>query len=308
MRGKKHKRAIIETAIMAAIASLLVMGTLNIPILSILVFVIPVCFIILSVRHGNRYTILSLIIASLLIRILTEQVYVGFVFTIFAPIALTMGYWIRRKKEPYEVIGIGTAASAIAIFIFLQMIALILGVNIVDEIGNMVNSVISHQMEMLSNMNIETIDPNEALNYIMMVLPGLVVVQSMIGAFVNYYLASTIINRFKLADFSLREFSDFKLPKNIVLGSLIIFILSFLTRYIEGIHHASLISNVTIIFVCIFFLQGITFISFLLRRMQTPKFVRRLLIVILVVISPLMTLVALVGLMDSLLNVRRAEK
>ena len=308
MNVDKHRKALIEAGLMAALASLFVVGTIYIPFLSILIGLLPVPFIILSIRHGAKYTILSLIIVSLLIGILTGVFYTGFVFVIFAPMALTMGQAIKKRKEPYEIIGLGAAASAISVFVLLQIIAIATGTNIIDEIANMVRSVINHQIETLTNMNINAVDANEALNYIMMIFPGLIVIQSMIGAFANYYLSSTIINRFKLTDFHLGEFSNFKLPTNIILGSFIIFILSFATKYIGGIDHTSLIANTTIIFISIFFLQGITFISYLLKKMKTPKFIRRFIIAFLVVISPLMTLVALVGLMDSLLNVRKIEK
>lgn len=305
MKDVNSKKALIESALMATIVSFFVVGTLYMPILTIFLTVLPVPFIILSIRHGTKYTLLSLIIVSLLIGFLTGAFYTIFVFIVFVPIAVVMGDAVRRRKEPYQVIGLGTAASVLSIFMVLQILGMISGISVIDEIARIVSGVLDHQMEMLTSMNLSVADADEILNYFLMILPGLVVIQSMAAAFVNYYLTAAIINRFHFMDYQLGEFSDFKLPENIILGSFIIFVLSMITRYIEGIQHISLIANVTIIFVVIFFLQGITFTSYLLKKAKVPKAIRIFLIVLLVLISPLMTLVALIGLMEALLNLRR---
>lgn len=308
MNECSNKKALIESALMATITSFFVLGTFYIPLLAVLLAVLPVPFIILSIRHGTRYTILSLIIVSLLIGLLTGIFYTVFVLIIFAPITLAMGEAIRKRKKPYEVIGFGTAASVLSVFFLLQVIGIASGINIIDEIAIIVGEVMDHQMEMLTAMNINAVDVNEAINYILMILPALIIIQSMMGAFINYYLTAAVINRFRFMDHSLGEFSDFKLPGNIILGSFIIFILSMMTRYIEGLQHISLIANITIIFVVLFFLQGITFISYLLKKAKVPKSIRIVLIVLLVIISPLMTLVAIIGLIDALLDIRRVRR
>ncbi|SDL14637.1 YybS family protein [Natronincola ferrireducens] len=308
MNFYSNKKALIESALMASITSLFVVSTLYIPALSILLMLLPVPFIILSVRHGTRYTILSFIIVSLLIGFLTGILYTAFVFIVFGPISVVMGYYTKRKKQPYEVIGLGTAASVLSIFFILQLISIISGIHIIDEIALMITAALDHQVEMLKTVNLDPVDVKEALNYMMMILPALIIIQSMIGTFINYYLATLAINRFKLMDQRLSEFSDFKLPNNIVLGSFIIFVLSLSTRYIEGIQHISLIANVTIIFSVLFFLQGITFIGYLLKRTKLPKAIRFIILALLILVSPLMTLVSLLGLLDTVIDLRRGKK
>lgn len=304
----RNKKALIESALMATITSFFIIGTLYIPMLSMALVILPVPFILLSARHGTKYTVFSLIITSFLIGFLTGIFYTIFIFIISAPMALIMGYSIKRQKKPYEVVGLGTAVTVFSIFLVIQAISTISGINIIDEMALMIQKVAEHQVEMLTALDIQIMDIKQALNYLMMVLPALVIIQSMVGAFINYYLTSAIINRFKLADYYLGDFSDFKLPGNIILGSFIIFLLSITTTYIEGIRHNALIANITVIFVVMFFLQGISFISYLLKKTKTPSFVRITTITLLVLISPLMTLVAMLGLLDALLNLRRIRK
>lgn len=308
MTDSKNKKPLVEAGLIAAITSFFIIGTLYIPMLSMALIMLPVPFILLSVRHGTRYTIFSLIITSLLIGFLTGVFYTVFIFVISTPIALIMGYSIKKKKKPYEVVGWGTAATVFSTFFIIQLISTISGINIIKELSTILQEIVSQQVDMLTSLDIGLIDVKKTLDYLMMLLPALIIVQSMVGAFINYYLTSVIINRFKLVDYQLGDFSDFKLPGNIVFGSFIIFILSVMTSYIDGIDHNTLIANITVIFVMIFFLQGISFIAYLLKKSKTPKIIRITSVVLIVLITPLMTLVSLLGLFDSILNLRRINK
>ncbi|MCC5909550.1 MAG: YybS family protein [Clostridiaceae bacterium] len=303
-----NKKALIEASLIAAIAWFFGIVTLYIPILTILMAILPVPFIILAIRHDIKYTVLSLIIASILIGATTSILYTGFVFIILGPTALIMGYYIKNQKQPYEVMGLGTAASALSIFLTIQIITAVAGVDFIGEMAKMTDAVLDHQLEMLGTMNINPIHAREALNYLMMVFPALIIVQSMLSVFINYYLVAAIMNRLKWKDCKFHSFSEFQLPRNIVTGSFVIVVLTMLTRYLENVQHTSLVANITIIFVVIFFLQGVTFISYLLRKTKINRYIRIMIIIVIVFISPLMTLVALIGLMSTLFNSKEKNK
>ncbi|AOY75354.1 YybS family protein [Clostridium formicaceticum] len=308
MKDYSNKKAFIEAALMVTITSFFVVATLYIPILSVLLFFLPVPFIILSFRYSTSYTVISLAVASLFIGLLTGVLYTVFIFVIITPIALIMGHYMKHHKKPFQVIGVGTAVSVFSIFLMIQIVSMVSGVHIIEEMGRMIGEVLDHQVEMLHTVNVSSLDIQEAINYFMMILPGLIIVQSMIGAFINYYLAVAIMNRLKFISYKFDGFEDFKLPANIVLGSFIIFILSLLTRYVPGIDHNSLIANATLIFVVVFFLQGISFINYLLKKRKFPKFLRIFILILFVFISPLMTLVAIIGLLDAMIDIRRIGK
>ncbi|AKL97349.1 hypothetical protein CACET_c39230 [Clostridium aceticum] len=308
MKDFSNKKAFIEAALMVTITCFFVISTLYIPFLSVLLFVLPVPFMILSCKYSTSYTVISLVVASLLIGLLTGMLYTVFIFVIIAPIALVMGHYMKYEKNPFQVIGVGTAASVFSIFLIIQIISMISGIHIIEEMGRMIGEVLDHQVEMLRAVNVSSVDIHEAINYFMMILPGLIIIQSIIGAFINYYLAVAIMNRLKFSPYKLDGFEGFKLPGNIVLGSFIIFLLSLMTRYIEGIDHNSLIANATLIFVVVFFLQGISFMNYVLKKRNFPKFLRIFILILLIFVSPLMTLVAMIGLLDAMIDMRRIRK
>ncbi len=310
MKEQKYsnKRALIEAALIASIATFFAIGFIFIPVLTLLLFLLPVPFMILSARHGTRYTILSLIITSLLIGVLTEIIFTLFVIMVFGPMAIVMGYYIKKNREAYAVIGMGAAVSIISIAVTIQLAATIGGFNLIDSIATIIRQVVDTQSEMLMNVNLSTINVKEMTNYLLMIIPGMLVVQSLVSAFLNYYLTVAILRRLRYNDYLLPEFSHFILPKNIVFGSFIIYALTFMSRYVEGIYHSSLVANVTILFVFIFFFQGLALISYMLEKIRLAKLVRMLILLLIVIISPLLTVVSFAGLIDSVFDIRKLRQ
>lgn len=302
------KKALIEAALIALLATFFAISFIFIPVLTVLLFLIPVPFMVLSARHGSKYTVLSILIASLLIGILTEIIFTILIITIFSPMSVVMGYFIKRNREPYAVIGMGAAVSIIAVFITIQLVAVISGFNVIDNLAMIIRQVVDNQSEMLMNVNLSTINVNEMVNYLLLIIPGLLIVQSLVSAFLNYYLAASILRRLRYTQYTIHEFSNFALPRNIVLGSFIIYSLTFISRYVEGIYHSSLAANVTILFIFVFFLQGLALISYLLKKIRIIKAVRVLLIFLVVIISPLLTIVSLAGLIDSVFDIRKLRQ
>lgn len=307
MKSNNDRKALIESVLIAAVTAIFAISTMYIPILSMLIVLIPVPFMILSYRHNNKYSTLSIITFSLLTGILTDLVYAIYLIAIFVPMTIAMGHYIKREREPYVVIGAGTIASIISILIVFQFVSYIGGVNIIDEIAIVAENVINTQIDMLKSIEADLINSDEILSYLLMIFPGVLIIQSMFMAFGNYYLTVNVLKRLGLNTLELPQFSTFRLPENFVIGSFIIFILSYVTKYIEGIHHVSLIATVTIVFVFLFFIQGISVISFFIKRTKTPKIVRIFLIGIIFIISPLLTAISFIGLVDSIVDIRKLK-
>ncbi len=305
MEMKDKQKALTESAMIATLTSMFVVATFYIPMLSILLVLIPVPFVVLSIRRGNRYAFFSMIMVSIIIGMLTGIVYSLFVLVLFGPMALAMGWWIRHRMDPHEVIFIGAVASALSIFAMLQVIAAVSGIHLTTEISQMFTQVIQQQATTLQNMNVEVVAMEDAVNYLLLVFPGLILIQSLFGAFVNYYLVMAVMRRFVHSDEPLPEFSRFRLPGHVVLGALLLLILSWLSRYINNIHSGGLLANVMVLVVVVFFMQGISLISFWIKGTKVPKWIRGVILVVLVILSPMITLISLLGMVDVLADFRK---
>lgn len=308
MNLMSDRKALIEAALMATISSFFVISFIYIPFLALLLIFLPVPFLVLATRHGNRYVVFSFLITSVIVGALTGIIYPIFIVLLFGPMTLIMGYFLKRKANPYQVIGLGTLVSVFSIFIVLQLVDWVAGIYIMDELILMLQSVIDHQIGALENMDIQAISREELLSYLVIIIPGAFVVQSLLICFLNYYMTAAVLKRLRVDQQQLPEFSNFRWPGNIVLGSFIIFILTFATQFIEGIYAQTLLTNITLIFSFVFFLQGIAFISFFIKKTKINKVIRVVIIGIIVVLSPLLTIVAIMGLVDALFDMRNLKK
>ncbi len=305
MDTQTKRIAFTESAMMATLTSMFVVATFYLPMLSILLALVPVPFMVLSLRRGNRYAVYAMVMVSVIIGLLTGIVYSLFVLVIFGPMALAMGWWMRRPREPHEVIFIGAVASALSIFVMLQLVAAVSGIHLTTEINNMFTQIIQQQGETLQQMNMEVVALEDALSYLLMVFPGLILIQSLFGAFVNYYLTTAVMRRFVPSQIPLPEFSRFRLPGHVVSGALLLVVLSWGTSYLSAIHTTGLLANITLLVIMVFFMQGISLISYWIKRTKVPRWLRALILVVLVVLSPMITLISLLGMVDVLADFRK---
>ena len=308
MNLMSDKRALIEAALMATISSFFVISFIYIPFLALLLILLPVPFLVLATRHGNRYVVFSFLITSIIVGALTGIIYPIFIVLLFGPMTLVMGYFLKRQANPYRVIGLGPLISVFSIFIVVQLVDWVAGIYLIDELILMLQSVIDHQIGALENMDIQAISREELLSYLVIIIPGAFVVQSLLICFLNYYMTAAVLKRLGIDQQELPEFSNFRWPGNIVLGSFIIFILTFATQFIEGIYAQTLLTNITLIFSFVFFLQGIAFISFFIKKTRVNKFIRMVILGVIVILSPLLTIVAIMGLVDALFDMRNLKK
>lgn len=297
------KRALIEASLIAGIVSIFAIIGAVTPLLSILLILLPVPFIFITVRHKFLYSFFSIIITSLVLGIFLGIVYSFFLLIMILPMTIAMGRYIKKEKEPFFVITIGTMVATISTFFIIKLVG---EINITQIMADAMREVLAHQQEMLLSINLTaTVEVDNMINYFIMLLPALLVVQAIVSTFANYYLCIASLRRFAVKNVTLSEFSNFKLPKNIVLGAFIIFVLSFLTRYVEGLYHDALIMNIVVIFAFIFFMQGLAFINYYMKKMKVHKALRVILTIIVVLVGPIMTVTSFIGVLDSIFDIRK---
>ncbi len=305
MNNILNKRGLIEAILVGIIAVIFAISFVYSPPLLLLTLLLPTPFIVLVSRHGVAYGYFSLIIPLILISILIDPVFAIVDLMVFVPMALSMGHLIRKRHEEFSVIAMGTAITVFATFLMIQVYSFAFDVNVMDEITALLQEAIGNQTEMLMSMNFQVNNIKDMVDTFMMVFPGVVVVHSILVSFINYFTSGAILKKLGNKELGLPEFSNYKLPGNIVLGSFIIMILTYLTGFFEGIYTNTLMANVLVIFTFIFFTQGMAFISFLLEKLKFPKPFRIAVLLLIVIISPLLTLIALMGLIDSVFDMRR---
>ncbi|SDZ13304.1 YybS family protein [Tindallia californiensis] len=305
MEQRDRQKAMIEAAMIATLTTIFVLGTVYIPVLSILMVLIPVPFLVLAARRSTRYAFFSLLVTVLLIGVLTGILYSLLIFVIFGPLAIVMGAWIRKEKHPHEIIFAGAFASAAATFLLIYLIGLATGIQLTLELGQMFENLFQQQIDSLQQLSIDPATAEEMIQYVLLIIPGLIMVQALFGAFINYYLTVAVLRRSHSYQQELPEFSRFKLPGHVVMGSFLVLMLSWLTSYADWLHTEGMVANTVLLIVMVFFMQGLSVISFWIKRTRVPKWLRIVVLLSLVIISPIITVIAMLGLLESMINFRK---
>ncbi|WP_243427940.1 DUF2232 domain-containing protein [Alkaliphilus hydrothermalis] len=300
-----NRRALMESIIIAVMVSLYAISLYYIPLLYLVLFLIPVPFMVLTTKYNIKYGVLSFFIASLIIGFLIDIVFAVLLIFLFGPIALVMGSMIKKRIDDFIIIGIGTAISIFTVFLLIQLVSIVGEFNFINEISTLLQDALQHQKNPLMEMNIQADDVKYYIDYFLILFPSIVIIHSIFLTFINYYVTTAILNKLKFEDVIFSEFSYFKLPENIVLGAFIIMLLSYFTRYFDGLPTDSLMSNVLLIFTFVFFFQGLSVASFFLKNKKLPLVLRIIILAIVAAISPLLIFVAMVGLFDSLTDMRK---
>ncbi|QUH25168.1 YybS family protein [Serpentinicella alkaliphila] len=309
MNLNTKNKPLVEAGLIAAMATIFVLVTIFIPVLTILVFILPVAFIILGIRYPIRYTVLSLITVCIITGFFTEVVYSLFLFVIFGPIAIVMSYLMSKKRNEFEVIIAGTIAASVSWFIAIHIISIVSGINILDQIAYIFKESIYAQLDMLNQMNLNSeLRINEAINYFISIFPALIIIQSMIVSVINYYLSISVLRRTNQYAGTTPTFSSFKLPKHIIMGFFLLSALAYLSQYVQGIYYENLLHNITALFMFLLFLQGISVVLYFMEKSNLNKVFKVFILVVVILMRTFLTFVALAGFIDAIFNVRKFNK
>jgi len=136
-------------------------------------------------------------------------------------------------------------------------------------------------------------------------VPGVIIVFCMIIAYLNYAVISFIVSKTGRKISTLPPFRTFSLPKNIVMGSLIIYLLSYITAEMGIIDKSLMMFNLQMLFTFVFSIQGLAVVFYFGNAKKIPKF-------ILIIVSGIFILTWLgetflffLGLTDVVLDIRK---
>ena len=104
-------------------------------------------------------------------------------------------------------------------------------------------------------------------------IPGLLIIFCMIIAYVNYAVLSWALAKRVKRVSSLPPFRSFSLPKNSVIGSLVIYLLAYLTVDMGIIDQKLIMFNLEMLFTFVFSVQGLAVVFYFGYRKRIPKLV-----------------------------------
>lgn len=322
--NKINARALAEGAILAALTA--IMGIFyNIPIISFITLFWPVPIVIVGYRNGFRISIISALIAALLVTIIISPVVGLILFGIHALPGAIMGYMLRKKVD------IGTTIAACGVLLavtgFLEiafMLEMLLNVNILDVLLHFSTSMdkyfdfimqgVQQTSEIYQKLGLsqEMIDQSvtqmqDLLVNAKVLLPSAILMTGICTSYINFKVVRIILNRMGYHIPDIRRFADWSLGRRgkFALAGMAIVMIAAMYSRIDALNGVYL--NLLYALNLILLITGLSVLTFVMEQMmvkyEIPKGIHRLLLVVVALLF--FRFLPYIGLFDMAADLRR---
>ncbi|MCD6436453.1 MAG: DUF2232 domain-containing protein [Clostridiales bacterium] len=309
MNSRKKTVALTESALMTAITCVLAIAGIYIPFLGFCMFIISVPFVVLMVRHSWKYVVISAISSAILVTFISFPTYGIYVAIFGGLVGLVMGHYIKEKKDSSYIMFYGALMTSVAFIIILTITTLITGVSLSDIVEKAFTEMLylRDNMGLTNMMNTSEMQFTEVLKIFKMIIPSSLIVIAGIYSMVNYLIATIIMRRIGMDVSSAHKFSEFALPNNIMAGTTIILVLSYISGKLNIVDSQVLFINILNLFVYVFLIQGIAIMFFFLEKRKLKKSAK-ILSVVAIFLFQMTLILAIVGWLDNVFDFRKLKK
>ena len=304
---------ITETAIITTLMT--VFAIIGLYVFPIIIMIYPVPFIILGVRHGVKYNILSIMASSILISILVDVLTGVFVFILFGLFSISIAYMIEKKYKPSQILIGSTIVSLACAIVSIGIIGYITGLSFLSQINASLTESISIQMNMIKDMGLTSYEIDQikellktTVEYMIIVIPATLIISSVFISYINYWVATAVLTRLGQKAVNIPRFINFRLPSNIILGAVVLFLASSIVKYFKIFYYDTIFINIIILIFFVFFVQGLAVIIFLMNKARMSKITKGILIFFILINVPFSIIVSFLGLLDVVIDFRKLKK
>lgn len=306
MKNKKNTKGLVESALITSIACIVAIVGIYVPFLGYTLMLISVPFIILMIRNGWKYVILSSLVSSILVATISFPTYGIYVAVLGGGVGIVIGYFIDKGDESSKVIFYGTIATSIAFFVIFMIIAFLSGISAIE----MIDYITAETTVMLKDTGMEKMLTGKGLEFgniavvFKMLIPSSIIIFATIFSIFNYFISSVIMQRIGMNIPKIKRFSQFSLPNNIMIGTTLILILSYIVGKLNIVNSQVLFINILYLFIYVFMIQGLSVLFFYMESVKMNIYLK-IITVILVFIFQLIIVIAILGWLDSIFNFRK---
>lgn len=313
MNRESSTKALVESGILTAVALVLILISLYIPVISMVtLFIWPLPITLIYIRHNIKYSLLSLTLTCLVTAMIAGP-YLALWFTlIFGVMSVVMGYCIKTKKPASVTLlymGITNFICIIAVFYGFAILA---GQDLIGQFKTAIEQSMNMAKNMYSSMGIpqETIDKTLKqydVNLMMMMIPGTLVLLSALVSYITYSTARYLFKRFGYNLNKIRPFSEWYMPFQVAMGIILFTFLGYILNARGAAIGESLFINSVAIFKVSFILLGLSSAAFFLKKRGMSKGAIAA-ILFFAAITPLSAILELLGIFDYALDIRKLDK
>jgi uncharacterized protein YybS (DUF2232 family) len=306
-------RSLVESGLLTAVSIVLMLFSIYMPgfyFIGIFLWPLPITFI--YIRHGAKYSIMSLVVSGIVMAMLSDPITATTLIGTFGILGLIMGYCVSSKKTVFFTLLFMSISYFIAMIVMIKGLNLLTGLNIIEEAINRMMSAIENVKSLFlesgaSKENVEMLfKALPTAEILKMMLPGALIVSSVIVSFLSYIIAGNLFKRFGYNLNRVPSFTKWYIPVQIALGLLMLMILGFILNKSNIEYGEGFFITISIVFRFVFLVNGMAYAAYFLRGKNIPI---ALVVVILFFGAsyPLSEVIVISGMVDYTLNLRKLD-
>ena len=212
--------AMVESGILAAIAIVMALISMYVPVAGVFVnFVWPLPIIICGMRHGMKWSLMSLAVAGIIVAIIISPLQAFFLVAIFGLMGIVLGECMRRRMPPMRLMFFGSIGAVVALILNVVLSFAVLGINPIEMMFTSFNQSLTelatyYREQGMSEADIKTAIQGyeELLSMMRIIMPGAFLVSAPALAFVNYWAAKKILVKLGETFEPFPPFSQLQIP------------------------------------------------------------------------------------------------
>lgn len=322
MDSRSSIRSLVEGAFSAALATLLALMGIYLPIISglfDLVWTVPLT--VLVIRQDIRLGVLALLVSGLLILMLSDPLRAVFLLIQFGAVGLFYGIAFKRRMAPgiSLLIGMVTAGACMVAVAFIGF--WLTGINWA-EIQRQLYANIDPMMDLYRQLGLlqsyaqkgitEEVFRQEITRWVgvmLRLLPGILISGAALGAVANYYAAYAVLKRLRIPVVKVAPFREWQLPWYLTWGVILGFAAWLGGDYLQIAWLATIGQNILMVYAPFLMIFGLSVGCFYYTTSRLPKWLKVVLVVLAVFymhVSLLMLI--MLGLFDPLFDYRKLRR
>nr|WP_285842813.1 YybS family protein [Metabacillus litoralis] len=305
----RKTNAITEGAVLLALFIVLMLVAKYAPIIGILaLFVLPLPFIIFTIRHSLS-TALMLVVAGSILSVLFGSITNILLALMFGLSGMVMGYFYKKKLTMGVLVG-GSLAYTFSIIVSYIGSIVFLNIDFIQDSIELFKDSIQQSKAILQsfdasgqvNQQFEQLE--EGMGYITTLIPTLFVTTGMVFAVITHLISVPILKRLRFELAPLKPFREWRLPTSIIWYYLISSIL-LMVKLDQDSFLFMAVLNLYFILQFFVLMQGYSFVFFYSYVKGWAKAIPIVILIASLIIPIFLYLIRILGIIDLGFPLRR---
>jgi len=305
-------RPMVEGGLLAAIAIIFAMISVYLPVIGSFVTLIwPVPIVLLGVRHGLKWSIMSTLVSGVLIAMLLEPLQAMTVIVGSGLIGIVLGYAFRRKFSPMKTMFWGSVTSILSKVILFGVALVVTGINPLDIQSDIIAKSMEQGVEVYRNFGMpeqELAIMKERMQSIVelvkVILPAGFILAAILETLFNFSIAKLVLKKLGHPIADLPPFKEWMLPNYITY----LFVLALAMIYWGQSHDLIMLyqvgMNVQTLTTTLLLVQGLSIFYYFVGKYNLSRAVMGIILFMILTNGLLSQIAIFAGAVDTIIDYR----